>query len=119
MALPLQRTFEHALVPLAGTVTVEGEPLTVDTLYVIDRGRSQLTLRSVGQDARLLLIGGAPFGESILMWWNFVARAPQEIAAAREDWEAGRRFGEVRRYAGDRLPAPRFAARPVPPNPAS
>ena len=34
------------------------------------------------------------------MWWNFVARTTDEIVAAREDWQAGRRFGEVRAYAG-------------------
>ena len=40
------------------------------------------------------------------MWWNFVARTTDEIVAAREDWQAGRRFGEVRGYAGPRLDAP-------------
>ena len=29
------------------------------------------------------------------MWWNFVARTPQEIADARTDWEDRRRFGDV------------------------
>ena len=53
---------------------------------------------------RGLLIGGAPFGETVLMWWNFVARTTEEIVAAREDWQAGRRFGEVRAYAGPRVP---------------
>jgi hypothetical protein len=53
------------------------------------------------------------------MWWNFVARTTDEIVAARDDWEAGRRFGEVRAYEGARLPAPRFLARPVPANPMS
>ena len=48
----------------------------------------------------MLLIGGPPFGETILMWWNFVARTPEELAQAREDWEAGQRFGEVGRIAG-------------------
>ena len=48
------------------------------------------------------------------MWWNFVARSTEEIVAAREDWVAGRRFGEVRAYSGPRLPAPAFLARPVP-----
>ena len=60
------------------------------------------------------MLGGAPFGETILMWWNFVARTTDEIVAAREDWEAGRRFGEVAAYRGDRLGAPPFIARPVP-----
>jgi hypothetical protein len=46
------------------------------------------------------------------MWWNFVARTPEEIAEARADWEAHRRFGEVVAYGGPRLEAPalrRFA----------
>ena len=47
------------------------------------------------------------------MWWNFVARTAEEIAAAREDWQEGRRFGEVRGYAGSRLEAPPLVARPV------
>jgi len=48
------------------------------------------------------------------MWWNFVARSTEEIVAAREDWEAGRRFGAVSAYTGPRTPAPPFLARPVP-----
>jgi hypothetical protein len=64
------------------------------------------------------LIGGPPFPENILMWWNFVARAQEEIAQARADREEGRRFGEVTAYKGPRLSAPsllRFAR----PNPVS
>ena len=66
----------------------------------------------------MLLIGGPPFPETILMWWNFVARTPEEISEARADWEAGRRFGDVTAYNGPRLNAPtltRFAG----PNPVS
>ena len=43
------------------------------------------------------------------MWWNFVARTGEEIAAARAGWAAGR-FGEVSGYEGEPLPAP-----PLPP----
>ena len=67
---------------------------------------------------RLLLVGGPPFPEKILMWWNFVARTPQEIVDARTDWQERRRFGEVTGYSGPRLAAPslvKFAS----PNPAS
>ncbi len=66
----------------------------------------------------VLLIGGPPFPEKILMWWNFVARTSEEIAQARSDWQSHQRFGEVKAYRGPRLDAPplkRFA----PPNPAS
>jgi hypothetical protein len=61
---------------------------------------------------RVLLLGGEPFDEEIVMWWNFVARSHAEIAQARADWMAGggaARFGRVA-YDGDVIPAP-----PIPP----
>lgn len=118
--VPLRADFEHALVPLEAPLRAEGERLEVDHLHYFEPGRTEVSLRSEADPARVLLLGGAPFQEPILMWWNFVARTTEEIVAAREDWQAGRRFGEVRRYAGDRLDAPAFAgARPVAANPMS
>jgi redox-sensitive bicupin YhaK (pirin superfamily) len=114
LLLPLNPGFEHALVLLQGPCSLDGRPLSVDTLYYLGSGRRELTLLSGPQQVRALLLGGAPFEETILMWWNFVARTTEEIVAAREDWEAGRRFGEVGAYAGPRLAAPPFVARPVP-----
>ena len=114
LALPLEPGFEHALVPLQGEGRVDGQLLAVDTLYYLGCGRRELVIDSGREPARLLLLGGAPFGETILMWWNFVARTTDEVVAAREDWEAGRRFGTVTAYDGPRIEAPPFVARPVP-----
>lgn len=114
LVLPLAPEFEHALVLVDGPGRLEGQTLTTDTLYYLGSNRRELALGSDGQAVRALLLGGTPFGETILMWWNFVGRSTDEIVAAREDWEAGRRFGEVRAYAGPRLAAPPFLARPVP-----
>jgi hypothetical protein len=36
----------------------------------------------------VLLIGGAPFGEPIVMWWNFVGRTHEEVVTYREAWQA-------------------------------
>jgi redox-sensitive bicupin YhaK (pirin superfamily) len=120
VTVPVDPSFEHAIVPLAGACETQEGPVATDQLLYVAPGRSELALRALGDDgARLLLLGGAPFGEPILMWWNFVARTTDEIVAAREDWQARRRFGDVRRYAGDRLDAPAFVARPVPANPMS
>lgn len=78
-------------------------------LLYLGRGRDRLDVRSAeaGAPFRLLLIGGAPFGEDVLMWWNFVGRSREELARAVSEWNAGAaRFGEVRGYPGNRLPAP-------------
>ena len=40
------------------------------------------------QPVRLLLLGGPPFGEPIVMWWNFVGRDHDEIVGYREEWQA-------------------------------
>ncbi len=86
-------------------------------LYYLGSRRDRVIVSSQ-MGGRLLLIGGPPFSETILMWWNFVARTPEEIARARADWEAHLRFGDVSGEHGPRLEAPnlvRFAR----PNPAS
>jgi quercetin 2,3-dioxygenase len=113
LLLPLDPDFEHALVPLAGDCRLDEQGLLVDTLYYLGCGRRDVVLACGPEPLRALLIGGAPFGETVLMWWNFVARTTEEIVAAREDWQAGRRFGEVHAYDGPRVPAPPFLARPV------
>jgi hypothetical protein len=113
VTVPLDAAWEHALVMLRGAATLDGQELTTDTLYYLGGGRSEIGLDCRGDDPRALLIGGAPFGESVLMWWNFVARMPDEVARARDDWAAGARFGEVRGYRGQRLEAPPLVARPT------
>ena len=104
--LPLQPAWEYAALTLAGSVDVDGVPLAPGPLLYLGSGRSDLLLRT-DTTARLLLIGGEPFEEHIVMWWNFVGRDHDDIAAAREQWmRADTRFGTVHGYPGDRLPAP-------------
>ncbi len=115
ITVPLVPGHEHALLVLSGDCTLEGQPLEPRTLYYLGMTRAEMTLAS-GGGARVLLVGGEPFPETILMWWNFVARTPDEIRTAREDWEGRRRFGDVAAYQGPRLAAPELMrlARPNP-----
>jgi hypothetical protein len=108
LRLPLEPDFEYGLLAMNGTAEVDGGALPPGSLLYLDRGRSGLDLRADdgAGDVRVFLLGGTPFDEPLVMWWNFVARSHDEIVAAREDWAAGRRFGTVHGYAGDRLPAP-------------
>jgi hypothetical protein len=94
VTLPLQRAYEHALLVLSGDCALEGRRLEDRVLYYLGTQRSEMCVTSQA-GARVLLIGGAPFPQTILMWWNFVARTLDEIREARTDWEAHRRFGEV------------------------
>jgi redox-sensitive bicupin YhaK (pirin superfamily) len=120
MIIPLDGSFEHAVLPIDAGLMLGEHPLVPDTLYYLGTGREEICLPiRGGHRPRALLLGGRPLGETVLMWWNFVARTTDEIVAAREDWQAGRGFGEVAAYAGPRLEAPPFVARPVPPNPMS
>lgn len=107
--IPLDPRFEHAALLLDGEARLCGETMPPQTLLYLGEGRDRLDL-AASRDARIFLFGGLPFPEPILMWWNFVARTPEEIARARDDWEQGR-FSPVRGYAGDPLPAPPLALR--------
>lgn len=92
--IDLDPSFEHAALVLDGEVWIDGELLIPGTLLYLGQGRSSLPVRSATA-VRLLLIGGEPFGEEILVWWNFVARTHEELEQAAEDWKSGQRFGEV------------------------
>src|SRR5262249_46349032 len=103
ITLPLLTEFEHALFVLQGDVLVEGRPIDGGTLHYLGTNRDQLHITGI-DNSRILMIGGEPFSETIVMWWNFVAKTHEEIAQAREDWVHHQRFGEVKAYCGSRLP---------------
>lgn len=117
LCLPLEPSFEHAIFLVEGDASLGDEPVTPDTLHYVGTGRDHIPMRSRG-GGRMILVGGEPFGERIVMWWNFVARSHEEIALARTQWERRERFGDVRGYAGPRLAAPPLRGRAAPP-PAS
>jgi redox-sensitive bicupin YhaK (pirin superfamily) len=110
LVLALDPACEHALLVDRGPVAVDGAPIAVGELGFLRAGSGGAVLADTsGAGARALLLGGAPFGEEILMWWNFVARSHDEIVEQREAWQArSSRFGDVPGYVGDPqwLPAP-------------
>ena len=132
--IPLDPAFEHVIFVAAGaaevgaTATSTGRPTDTDTATGDDAGTctsdgtamgpGQLLYLGTGREhvevtaaagSTVFLLGGEPLGEPLLMWWNFVARTPEEIAAAAADWRADR-FGEVGGYRGERLAAPPLIA---------
>jgi redox-sensitive bicupin YhaK (pirin superfamily) len=126
IALDVAAGFEHGVLVDEGPVVLDGVELGRAELGYTPVGRRQLTLSNPSHEpARVMLLGGEPFPDPVVMWWNFLGRTHEEIAAYREEWEAGSdRFGEVEGYEGrvPRLPAPalpgvRLRARIAPPAP--
>ncbi|MFF3171405.1 pirin family protein [Streptomyces sp. NPDC057900] len=109
--LPLDPDFEYAVLSMSGEAEVDGVPVLPGSMLYLGCGRDELPLRAES-DAGLMLLGGEPFEEEIVMWWNFVGRTQDDIEKAREGWMNGDRFGAVRGYDGAPLPAP--ALPPVP-----
>lgn len=114
LRLDVDPDFEHGLLVDAGDVTLGGVTVDPTRLGYTGVGETSLTIRNTGSTpARMILIGGTPFEEEIVMWWNFIGRTHGEIVRYRQEWEAGAdRFGRVHGYIGHdpggltRLPAP-------------
>jgi hypothetical protein len=110
--LPLDTAYEHAVLALDAPLAVRGHRITAGTMLYLGRGGRELEI-TAESPAHALVIGGEPFEEPLVMWWNLVGRTHEEIVAARADWEADRvaadpasRFGVVHGYDGAPLPAP-------------
>ena len=103
--LPLEATFEHAVVVLDGAAAIGADVLRPGELAYLAPGRHELVLE-LEAGAHVLVLGGEPFPEAIRMWWNFVGRTQDELDRAGQEWNAGDgRFGEVG-SALPRIPAP-------------
>jgi redox-sensitive bicupin YhaK (pirin superfamily) len=94
--VPLRRDYEYALTVVEGRVALEGAVAEPGLLAYIGTGRDEVRVET-DDAARALLLGGLPFAEHVLMWWNFVARTRDEVSEARRQWTEGdARFGQVR-----------------------
>lgn len=106
--LALTAEFEHAVLVVSGEARIDDVLTEPGPLLYLGSDRSHLRIRTES-GARVVLIGGTPFGEDLVMWWNFVARSHDEIDAARTDWEKhnARRFGDIAGHTPQqRIPAP-------------
>jgi hypothetical protein len=96
LELAIDASFEYAIAVLGGNLRVAGAEARLDQFVYIGTGYESLAL-DLTDGSRVLLLGGQPFPEEILMWWNFVARTQAEVERACADWVAhSDRFGTVR-----------------------
>ncbi|WP_427017690.1 pirin family protein [Pseudarthrobacter sp. P1] len=87
VSYPVDAGFEYGILVDSGSATANGHPLAAHELGAFPAGMPMLSISAGSQGARLLLLGGTPLGESIVMWWNFVGRSHEEIARFRAEWQ--------------------------------
>ena len=129
ITLDVDPDFEHGLLVDTGdAVALEGVHVPKDAVGYTGIGAHALRVGNNGDgSARLILLGGTPFTEELVMFWNFLGRSTEEIRRFRDEWQAGGdRFGRVEGYLGhggpDRnaqgmswLPAPELPSVPLRP----
>ncbi|WP_370616999.1 pirin family protein [Mumia sp. Pv 4-285] len=84
----LDPAYEHGVLVDLGPVAVDGFHVEPAALSYHPLGRTTLVLRSGDAPARVVLLGGEPLDEEIVMWWNFIGRSHDEIVRFREEWMA-------------------------------
>lgn len=104
--LPAIVSFEYGVLVVSGQVNVNGHSINPGQLHYVPAGSRELVLASAS-GAKLILLGGEPFEEKIVMWWNFIGRSHEEILEMRDDWEnQSSRFEAFHDRIGGRIPAP-------------
>lgn len=83
----VRRDFEFAALAETGDIAVNGTAVAHRELGYVPTGSDTLTISSAA-GARVILLGGVPFGEQIVMWWNFIGRDHDEIADYRRRYQA-------------------------------
>ena len=112
----LDAGYEHGFLCDTGSLAAGGAMAQPGEIMFQPAGASAITLKaSPSEPTRVLVLGGKPFGEQIVMWWNFIGRSHEEVAAFREEWQrqrSGRTPGVPGRYGAfpdvwqHTLPAP-------------
>jgi len=104
--LPVNVGWEHGVLVARGNIEIDEKQIRKDELLFIPPGQEKITIGGA-ERATLLLIGGAPFTEKFIMWWNFLGRSHEEVVEMRKQWEEeSSRFPGFTDSMGERLPAP-------------
>lgn len=84
--IPITRSFEYGILPLNGSIEVDGLHVEAGHMIYLPTGAPEVIIRAHRAGTEALLIGGEPFEEQLVMWWNFIARSHREIVEMREVW---------------------------------
>jgi redox-sensitive bicupin YhaK (pirin superfamily) len=94
---------EAAIYPIGGALAVDGVPLALHTMALLDTRTAQRV--TAASDAQFVVIGGAALDGHRSLLWNFVSSRKERVLQAAQDWEAGR-FPQVPGET-ERIPFPK------------
>lgn len=103
VTLAIRPEFEYAALAEDSELRVNGVVCAHRELGYVPPGSDTLTIEAGSEGARVMLLGGVPLDESIVMWWNFIGRDHDEILEYRRRYHAEMGFED---------PDPRDAAKP-------
>jgi quercetin 2,3-dioxygenase len=104
--LPLNKNFEYGFLAIDTDLFVDDQKVAAGAMLYQPAGETKVLLRGKSAST-LVVIGGEPFTEEIVMWWNFIGRNHEEVAKMRTEWqESSEKFGTVIDDLGERIPAP-------------
>ncbi|MBP1326051.1 redox-sensitive bicupin YhaK (pirin superfamily) [Leucobacter exalbidus] len=119
ISLTTRRDFEYAALAENASIEVNGVRAAHRELAYVPAGADTLTITAGPEGARVILLGGVPLGEEIVMWWNFIGRDHDEIAEYRRRYQAEMGLDAPdQRDAGKRPLFGEFPAGQLPPLPA-
>ena len=80
---------------LKGQLTLNGETYAADELAYCPAGQTEVTIQA-SAGAHVMLLGGEPLAQEIIIWWNFVSSNQADISQAVADWNMhSPRFGTI------------------------
>ncbi len=88
VTLEVRTDFEYAALAETGDITVNAAATAHRALAYVPPGADTLVLAAGPDGARVILLGGIPFDEELVMWWNFVGRDHDEIVQFRRRYQA-------------------------------
>jgi redox-sensitive bicupin YhaK (pirin superfamily) len=117
VSLEVEEGFEYGIFLVAGGIVAESTMVGVDQLLYLGDGRRNIRLRSP-YGGRAIMLGGQPFTEEMVMWWNFIGRSHQEIVEFRSAWERrDPRFPPIVSRSEKVMEAPPMPTVPLKPRP--
>jgi hypothetical protein len=103
-SIPIDKEADERAVYLAlGEASIDGMPMALNTLYVLQPGIA-MTLKSAS-GGRVMVCGGEAFTTPRHVWWNFVSSRKDRIDQAKADWKAGK-FAKVTGDDKEFIPIP-------------